>query len=86
MYEGYANAAEEELPGAPQVVDRFHVAKAYRGCADKLRKEELRVLKNSLKDDEYGALTRLCPNYAGADKQKTTCSHSCFGKRMTSAI
>jgi len=37
-------------------VDRFHVAKACRGCADKLRKEELRGLKNSLEEDEYGVL------------------------------
>jgi len=56
MYDGYANAAEEELPGVPLVVDRFHVAKAYRGCADKLRKEELRGLKQSLEEDEYGVL------------------------------
>jgi hypothetical protein len=32
------------------------VAKAYRGCADKLRIEEQRYLKQILQEDEYSAL------------------------------
>lgn len=57
MYDGYARAVEEVLPGVPLVVDRFHVAKAYRACADQLRKTELRELKQSLAKEEYEALT-----------------------------
>jgi transposase len=56
MYEGYANAVKEVLPGVPLVVDRFHVAKAYRECADKLRKREMRELKECLGEDEYAGL------------------------------
>ncbi len=56
MCESYANAVEETLPGVPLVVDRFHVAKAYRGCADKLRIDEQRYLKQILEEDEYSAL------------------------------
>jgi len=37
MYDGFINAVREVLPRARVVVDRFHVAKAYRGCADQLR-------------------------------------------------
>jgi transposase len=56
MCEIYANAVEESLPGAPLIVDRFHVAKAYRGCADKLRIEEQHYLKQILEEGEYSAL------------------------------
>ncbi|WP_431064815.1 transposase [Methylotuvimicrobium sp.] len=38
MNEGYSNAVLETLPKAQVVVDRFHVAKHYRDCADKARK------------------------------------------------
>src|SRR5690606_17613681 len=34
MNEGYCNAAQETLPNAQVVVDRFHVAKQYRNCAE----------------------------------------------------
>ncbi len=53
MYEGYVNAVKEELRQARVVVDRFHVAKAYRASADALRKEVLRALKDALTKDEY---------------------------------
>jgi transposase len=56
MYEGFTNAVKEELPQARVVVDRFHVAQAYRGCADQLRKSELRELKQDLTTEEYRAL------------------------------
>ena len=56
MYEGYTNAVKEEIAQARVVIDRFHVAKAYRECADKLRKNELRELKQELEDEEYKLL------------------------------
>jgi transposase len=56
MYEGYTNAVREVLPQARIVVDRFHVAKAYRDCADRLRKEVQRELKAELSETEYEAL------------------------------
>jgi transposase len=59
MYEGYTNAAKEQITQAQVVIDRFHVAKAYRECADKLRKSELRNLKQGLDEEEYKLLK--CP-------------------------
>jgi transposase len=37
-------------------IDRFHVAKAYRECGDKLRKTALRELKQGLEKEEYKLL------------------------------
>ncbi len=37
IYQGFVGAAQEQLPGAKIVVDRFHVAQAYRDCADTVR-------------------------------------------------
>lgn len=56
MYEGYTGAVREVLPQASIVVDRFHVAKAYRDCADQLRKQVQRELKAELSEPEYEAL------------------------------
>jgi transposase len=56
MYEGYSNAVYEALSGVVVIVDRFHVAKNYRGCADKARKQEMRALKKTLSDTEYAEL------------------------------
>jgi transposase len=56
MYEGYSNAVYEALPGVTVVVDRFHIAKNYRGCADKARKQEMKILKKTLSDEEYTEL------------------------------
>lgn len=53
MYEGFINAAYEALPDADVVIDRFHVAKDYRGCADLVRKRELKRLKQELSQEEY---------------------------------
>lgn len=53
MYDGFINAVHEALPEAEVVVDRFHVAKHYRECADNARKHELKRLKKELTDDEY---------------------------------
>lgn len=56
MNEGYANAVREVLPQAKVVVDRFHVAKAYRQGPDQLRKTEQGRLKRKLPKDEYDKL------------------------------
>jgi len=56
MYEGYTEAIREELPHVRLVIDRFHVARAYRDGLDSLRKLELRRLKRKLPEQEYKAL------------------------------
>lgn len=56
MWEGYANAVRKALPQAKIIADRYHVAKSYRDCADKLRKEVQRDLKKSLKKEQYDGL------------------------------
>jgi transposase len=53
MYEGFIQAVKEELPTARVIIDRFHVAKKYRACADDLRKKEMRRLKTELSPKEY---------------------------------
>ena len=53
MYLGFVNAAREQLPRAHIVIDRFHVAQAYRNCADQVRKQELKLLKEKLSEKEY---------------------------------
>jgi transposase len=39
-------------------VDRFHVAKHYRDCADKARKAEMKRLKMTVPEQEYAQLKR----------------------------
>lgn len=56
MNEGYRNAAQEVLPHVQVVVDRFHVAKHYRDCADKARKAEMKRLKKTLPEPDYAQL------------------------------
>lgn len=56
MYEGYTEAIREELPHVRLVIDRFHVARAYRDGLDSLRKAELKRLKSELPEPEYKAL------------------------------
>lgn len=53
MYDGFVNAVYEVLPAAQVVVDRFHVAKHYRECADEVRKRELKRLYDELPEDKY---------------------------------
>lgn len=53
MYKGFTGAVQETLPWAKLVIDRFHVAKAYRQCADTVRKQELRRLRQSLSKTDY---------------------------------
>lgn len=59
MYKGYVSAAEIQLPQAKIVIDRFHVARAYRDCADNVRKQEMRRLKQDLPEAIRRQLT--CP-------------------------
>lgn len=56
MYRGYEGAIRASLPEAKQVVDRFHVARAYRDCADKVRKQEMKRLKQELPEAKYKLL------------------------------
>ncbi|MCP4361887.1 MAG: ISL3 family transposase [Chloroflexi bacterium] len=61
MWDGYVNAVEEFAAAHTAVsleviVDRFHVAKNYRECVDKVRKKECRRLKAELPVEEYEKL------------------------------
>jgi len=56
MYEGFSEAVREELSHVQIVIDRFHVARAYRDGLDDLRKQELGRLKKELPDVEYKQL------------------------------
>jgi len=56
MWQAYINAVKEVLGEAVVVVDRYHVAKKYRDCADKLRTQELKRLKAELPQDEYNTI------------------------------
>ena len=58
MWTGYANAVKEFAADHAEVsievvVDRFHVAKNYRECVDKVRKQECRRLKKILPETTY---------------------------------
>lgn len=57
MYEGFINSAKEVFSrNIIIVIDRFHVAKSYRGCLDNLRKKEMKRLKEELSKKEYDKL------------------------------
>ena len=57
MYDGYVNAAKEVFKRKTLiVVDRFHVAKLYRGEVDKYRQKILNRLKHELSAREYKKL------------------------------
>lgn len=56
MYEGYREAVREEVPWASIVADRFHIAEHYHQAADRLRKEELKRLKQELPPEAYQQL------------------------------
>jgi transposase len=56
-YEGFINAEKEVFSKKVKiVVDRFHVAKLYRGNVDKLGVKEMKRLKKELPDQEYKKL------------------------------
>jgi transposase len=61
MWDGYVNAVEEFAAAhidvtLEVVVDRFHVARNYRDCVDKIRKRECRRLKAELTKAEYAEI------------------------------
>jgi transposase len=57
MYEGFVNAAKEVFGKRVKIViDRFHVAKLYRSGLDKVRKQELKRLKQELSEEDYRQL------------------------------
>lgn len=56
MHDGYVNAVHSQLPKARIVADRFHVAQGYHDCADTVRKQELKRLKQELPKAEYDSL------------------------------
>lgn len=57
MWDGYINAAREVFgENISIVIDRFHVAKSYREAVDRLRKTEMKRLKQELSDEEYKQL------------------------------
>jgi transposase len=56
MYEGFGEAVREELQHVRIVIDRFHVARAYRDGLDDLRKQELKRLKAELPASDYQQL------------------------------
>jgi transposase len=56
MYEGFTEAVREELKHVRIVIDRFHVARAYRDGLDDLRKQELKRLKRELPASDYKQL------------------------------
>ena len=58
MWDGYLGAIVDFMAAHPQVrakvvIDRFHVAKNYRGDFDTLRKKELRRLRQELPEFTY---------------------------------
>ena len=56
LYDGFIHAAQEVLPQAPIVADRFPVTKLYRAAVDALRKTELKALKGVLTKEDYAGL------------------------------
>lgn len=58
MWEAYVTAAEEVLPHAALVIDRFHVAQHYRDDVDSFRKQELKRLRKELSKEEAENLKR----------------------------
>ncbi|QUY42087.1 ISL3 family transposase [Acaryochloris marina] len=56
MYQGFVSAVREQLPQTKVVIDRFHVAKAYRNCADTVRKREVKRLRQELPKQDYDSI------------------------------
>jgi transposase len=55
--EGFGNAITEDIPWAEIVLDRFHVARADRDCADTVRKQARKRRKRALPKAEYAEIT-----------------------------
>ena len=45
-----------QLPRAHIIIDRFHVARGYRHCADRVRRVELKLLKQNLSKKDYAQI------------------------------
>jgi len=63
MWKGYVNAVKEFAAAHPEVsievvVDRYHVAKNYRECVDKVRIRERRRLEKELSETEYEEIVK----------------------------
>ncbi len=72
MYEGFVNAAKEVFGKRVKIViDRFHVAKLYRRGLDRLRKHELKRLKQELSEEAYGQLKGAMWALRKSDEQLT---------------
>jgi len=60
MYDGFINAAKEVFGSQVKIIiDRFHVAKNYRGAIEIIRKKEMKRLKEKLSEDEYKKLKNI---------------------------
>ena len=60
MYDGFINAAKEVFGSKIKIIiDRFHVAKNYRGAIETIRKKEMKRLKEALSEDEYKKLKNI---------------------------
>jgi transposase len=65
FYEGVINSAKEVFGKRVRLVlDRFHVAKLYRRDLDRLRKQELRRIKNELSERPMVNSKGSCGCYA----------------------
>jgi transposase len=77
MYEGYINAVKEVFKEkAMVVVDRYHVAKLYRGELDKFRQKTLKRLKQELTGKEYEQIisaTRILRRANESPKMPSSC-------------
>lgn len=79
MYEGFVNAAKEVFGKGIIIIDRFHVAKLYRGALDTLRKKELKRLRRELPDEEYKKLHGVMWLLRKQDKDLTEDERSTLG-------
>jgi transposase len=59
MHDGFVYPAIEVFGQQKVVVDRYHVAKLYRGALDKLRVKEMARLKDTLNSEEYSNLENM---------------------------
>jgi len=60
MYDGFINPVKEVFGSKVKIViDRFHVAKNYRGAIETLRKKEMKRLKSELSENEYKELKNV---------------------------
>src|SRR6266852_9995094 len=74
MYAGFSNDVKEGCGQAQVVVDRYHGAKLYRAGVDRLRRPELRRLKQELPTEDYakiqGALWPFRKNAADLEEEE----------------